>query len=1541
MLKRIFSKILLTMLLATLISPFGIQSIERGGESDGFEAQSTSVDWWPMFRHDLSHTGYSTSWAPNTNQTLWSYTTSGAVGSSPAVADGKVYVGSADNKVYALDYLTGGFLWSYATDGDVDSSPAVAYGMVFVGSYDNKVYALSATTGALIWSYPTNGWVVSSPAVADGKVFVGSYDNKVYALDAFTGAFIWSYTTGGYVHSSPAVADGKVYVGSADYKVYALDASTGAYIWSYTTHERVYSSPAYSYNYGMVYVGSIDGNVYALDALTGEEWWSYPTGQNVLSSPAYSVDYYNVYVGSYYDNGKVWALDAYNGDLVWSRTTGNFSVVSSPAVAFGNVYVGSNDLYGGKDGEVIGKVYALDASTGETVWSYTTSSGVTSSPAVADGKVFVGSGDTKVYAFGIPVLSAWAYRTPTIDGEISEGIIAYIHTGEQISIPVEWRSAARVDFTLKYEAESHPATLYVMNDYINLYLALEVRDEDYDNSDVAAFSFDNDHDGIREVGDNYLKVQGSYGGSFGDEFWAYSEAYNIWYADVDTWDGGSNDGVGDAGWHMSEWHFEVAYPLNSDDNDHDFSLSVGSSVGFNLAYYDDGGAKGWSAWPSFDWAGMATIRIAGPPTPPPPSNVDLSITRIEVTQAIQDLYNSLRLVCGKATAVRVYVDIGPTSGPIDVTVFVYGYGSVHGSLGALQKSFSARRYPNRGLTTHTANFLLPMSWTQDDYLYLKAFVKASSASQSETNYNNNWMAEQGFFFYSTTVPYVYIVPINRGTASSPNLPAERQIAAAESYFKTIYPVENVNFIQTTPIIAAGHSDELNRDLEWFYIEWIALGCVEYHPLDQVYGFHSGDLGVAAPLYTGGLGIASSGGGGSMSHEIDHNWGTWVPKDYPTNGWGWGGHVPFGGPTNFLDLSWPYPDGTIQEFGFDTRTMTVIGATTSDLMTYTHPRWISPYRWEAAFDLLQRGYRLSTVGDSMGTIQQAGESLMISGWVSSNGSGSLDPIFRIPSLVQSNSTPGIYALVLQDSAGNALLTHSFKSFINVDSEEDDPHHFFMVLPHISGTAQVLLTYENTTILDKIVMSQNAPTATVLSPNCGETWEPGVQTIEWTASDLDGDSLTYQVFYSTDNGTVWRPISLSITQTYYEVDASFIPGSNGALIKVVASDGFNIGEDSSDTVFTVTDKLPTAKILQPTNESQFYMDDVILLRGRGNDVDDIMLPEAAYNWTSDLDGYLGNGSALTTMLTPGTHRITLTVTDSAGHNASDTITIHVKLDIDILSVTPSETVVGVGTTVKIDVVVKNQGPINQTFDLTTYYNQTLIQTRIISDLPSGNSTTIQFTWNTTDVPAGPYTISATAALTQYEVTQCARERVTIVGVHDVAIITVTASATKASVNQLIYINVTAENQGNYTETFNVSVYYTRLLDPLIGTQQVATLTTGKNKTLTFEWTSNMTGRYEILANTTEIPYDINPADNFNTTIVYVGHSESDLSSQLTNVLHMISLIFVMLGSVMVLGFRKNNQISLSGMPASIIKQNLCHESRDNLTRIWQDQMRRQPI
>ena len=345
----------------TRVSESGHLSYDRTGEESGY-------------------------WAGWVGTLLWSYKTGDYVFSSPTVSGGVVYVGSDDNRLYALDASTGDLLWSYKTGDDVDSSPAVSGGVVYVGSDDNHLYALDASTGDLLWSYKTGDDVDSSPAVSGGVVYVGSDDNRLYALDASTGDLLWSYKTGDDVFSSPTVSGGVVYVGSDDNHLYALDASIGDLLWSYKTGDYVFSSPTVSG--GVVYVGSDDNRLYALDASTGDLLWRYKTGDDVFSSPTVSGGV--VYVGS--DDNRLYALDASTGDLLWRYETGD-DVFSSPAVSGGVVYVGSRD----------NRLYALDASTGDLLWRYETGNDVFSSPAVSGGFVYVGSDDNRLYA-----IAAWS-----------------------------------------------------------------------------------------------------------------------------------------------------------------------------------------------------------------------------------------------------------------------------------------------------------------------------------------------------------------------------------------------------------------------------------------------------------------------------------------------------------------------------------------------------------------------------------------------------------------------------------------------------------------------------------------------------------------------------------------------------------------------------------------------------------------------------------------------------------------------------------------------------------------------------------------------------------------------------------------------------------------------------------------------------------------------------------------------------------------------------------------------------------------------------
>ncbi|HYC19963.1 MAG TPA: PQQ-binding-like beta-propeller repeat protein [Candidatus Bathyarchaeia archaeon] len=105
-----------------------------------------------QYRYDAEHTGdYGPVVGPvlSNGQLKWNYTTGGYVDSSPAVANGVVYMGSLDNNTYALNAYTGAKLWNYTTGGHVWSSPAVVNGVVYVGSNDGNVYAIGNAGAAI------------------------------------------------------------------------------------------------------------------------------------------------------------------------------------------------------------------------------------------------------------------------------------------------------------------------------------------------------------------------------------------------------------------------------------------------------------------------------------------------------------------------------------------------------------------------------------------------------------------------------------------------------------------------------------------------------------------------------------------------------------------------------------------------------------------------------------------------------------------------------------------------------------------------------------------------------------------------------------------------------------------------------------------------------------------------------------------------------------------------------------------------------------------------------------------------------------------------------------------------------------------------------------------------------------------------------------------------------------------------------------------------------------------------------------------------
>lgn len=409
-----------------------------------------------MFRGDFSHSGvYASDKAPALDRVVWRFKTGAKVLSSPAVAGGIVYVGSADRVVYALNAADGSMRWQYKTQGAVNSSPAVSADTVFVASADGNLYALGAGDGKLRWKFATAGErrftapgihgatprtesmpdpfdvFLSSPTVVGGTVYFGSGDHHVYALDATSGALRWKFETGNVVHASPAVADGIVYIGSWDRNLYALSAGTGALVWKFQTgddteiYNQVGIAGSAAVVAGTVFFGCRDGHFYAVDARTGARKWAHDNKKGwVIASPA--VEHGVVYFPTS-DGERFKALDAATGATIYDISNKAVSF-SSPAIARGTVFYGSSD----------GWLHAVDASTGRVRAEFQTDGSkanaaryidrsgridnaalypeftldgmiigldrmfslgsVLSSPVVVDGVVYFGSTDGNVYA---------------------------------------------------------------------------------------------------------------------------------------------------------------------------------------------------------------------------------------------------------------------------------------------------------------------------------------------------------------------------------------------------------------------------------------------------------------------------------------------------------------------------------------------------------------------------------------------------------------------------------------------------------------------------------------------------------------------------------------------------------------------------------------------------------------------------------------------------------------------------------------------------------------------------------------------------------------------------------------------------------------------------------------------------------------------------------------------------------------------------------------------------------------------------------------
>ncbi len=343
---------------------------------------------WLLYRGSQGLLGVSSEQLPETLDLLWSFKTEAPVRSSAVVQKGRVYIGSADSHLYALDLETGQKIWSLEVDSPIEAPPTVLEDTVYVADLGGFVYAVNTESGETRWTYETEGEVAGAVNWARlGErlcVLVSSHDAFVHCIDAKSGESVWRFETESFVNGTPAVSGDLCVFGGCDAFVYVLRLADANEVMRIDMGAYVASSVVLDQS--RIYAGNYEGLFLSASISDPNERWEYPVEDGeIVSSAAVGPD--AIVFGD--RDSQVLCLDRDTGDLRWRFKTLD-NVDSSPVIVGDKVVVGSDD----------GRLYMLSYKTGEKIWSYEIGEPIISSPAVSHGRVIIGCDDGSVYAFG-------------------------------------------------------------------------------------------------------------------------------------------------------------------------------------------------------------------------------------------------------------------------------------------------------------------------------------------------------------------------------------------------------------------------------------------------------------------------------------------------------------------------------------------------------------------------------------------------------------------------------------------------------------------------------------------------------------------------------------------------------------------------------------------------------------------------------------------------------------------------------------------------------------------------------------------------------------------------------------------------------------------------------------------------------------------------------------------------------------------------------------------------------------------------------------
>jgi outer membrane protein assembly factor BamB len=213
--------------------------------------------------------------------TQWMRTLAMPLQGSLTLANGKLFGGGRDGKLYAFDSKTGEVRWVFEYSAPFDSQPVVAEGRIYAGSEDGNLVALDEQTGKLLWRYRTRGPVRGPAAVNNGIVYFGSADNYLYAVDTTNGKQLWRKRTGAGVQAVVRAGE-DLLVASLDNYVYKFSLK-GKRLWKRQMPGRISAQPLITELEALFTPLSSEAGV-VLELRDGRQVNSLPVGEEITTS---------------------------------------------------------------------------------------------------------------------------------------------------------------------------------------------------------------------------------------------------------------------------------------------------------------------------------------------------------------------------------------------------------------------------------------------------------------------------------------------------------------------------------------------------------------------------------------------------------------------------------------------------------------------------------------------------------------------------------------------------------------------------------------------------------------------------------------------------------------------------------------------------------------------------------------------------------------------------------------------------------------------------------------------------------------------------------------------------------------------------------------------------------------------------------------------------------------------------------------------------------------------------------------------------------